>query len=336
MFGAGAHSQNRANWGTPGSIRNFYAGPGTVSGGASTANKSAFPDGCRPPICWVLPIKEGGMSSRFEFGGEGTISSANLAGGLYGTATLSGSGDIQSAAATLLIYASATLDGTGSLTADASGILSLAATLAGSGDVTGSLNAVLQAVATLSGSGALSADIAGVLSAAATLSAVGSLSADISGALSAEATLAGSGTLSADIIGSWSMIAGLTGTSTLTASVAALGNIVATLQGEGSVSAADLRAIGNMAATITVAGDGGELTAAEIAAEVWNSLVASLDGGSGTMAKALIELHRLAGLDPTRPLVVTKSGTSVSDVDAGAEIHQDVVETSTETTVTRN
>jgi len=254
MFGAGAHSQNRANWGTPGSIRNFYAGPGTVSGGASTANKSGFPDGCRPPICWVLPIKAGGMASRFEVNGEGSISSANLAGGLYGVSTIAGVATF-TAAGSLVIAGSATLAGTSSFTAD------------------------------------------------------------IVGSLNAEATLAG--------------------TSSLAGALTGVGNMVADLQGTGSVSSAVLTGVGSMSATIEI-GATTELTAAQIAAEVWNSLVVAYENGDGTMGRALIDIFRLMGLDPTRSLVVTKSGDTVTAVDAGPEIHQDVTETPTETTATRS
>ena len=50
----------------------------------------------------------------------------------------------------------------------------------------------------------------------------------------------------------------------------------------------------------------------------------------GTMGQTLVELFRLAGLDPTRPLVVSKTARS-----AGPEIDQDIDDDGTTTTVTR-
>jgi len=58
-----------------------------------------------------------------------------------------------------------------------------------------------------------------------------------------------------------------------------------------------------------------------------NSQVDGLTSGQLTM---LVEMFRLMGLDPTRPLVVT-----TSTVDAGPEIHQDIGGDNTETTITR-
>ena len=89
-----------------------------------------------------------------------------------------------------------------------------------------------------------------------------------------------------------------------------------------------------------------ELSPQSLAAAVWNSLVVSFQqsgsmgealatAGSGglspTQVTMLTEMYRLAGLDPTRPLVVTATTR-----DAGAEIEQSIVEAPAGTvTVTR-
>jgi hypothetical protein len=79
----------------------------------------------------------------------------------------------------------------------------------------------------------------------------------------------------------------------------------------------------------------GLLNPTTAAGAVWKAPRANLVTADSA-GLTLLELFRLAGLDPTRPLVVTKSGVTVSDRDAGAEIHQDVADTATETTVTRS
>lgn len=106
-----------------------------------------------------------------------------------------------------------------------------------------------------------------------------------------------------------------------------------------------------------------ELTSANLAAAVWNSLVATyqqtgsfgeaisqgsagltqqqirdamaLAGtetpASGSVEKLLVELHRIMGLDPTKPLIVTSTTRT-----AGAEIEQSISEAPAGTvTVTR-
>lgn len=78
----------------------------------------------------------------------------------------------------------------------------------------------------------------------------------------------------------------------------------------------------------------------EIAAQVKTSLVPelahlmALQNGAGldsTQATMLLELYRIMGLDPTKPLVVTTTSRS-----AGSEITQAISTNSTSTTVTRD
>ncbi len=352
LYGASAYSVNRAEWALPGALRNLFTAD-------AAEPKSGIPDGYRHPVAWLQPQKAGGLSARFEIAGTGSVSAANLAGGLYGDASLAGTGSV-TAAATMLGVITATLDGTGALTADATGALALAASLLGAGDVTGALNAVLSAEAALAGTGSLTAAIAGVLDAAATLAGVGAVSADITGAISASATLVGSSALSADVIGAWYMAASLAGSGDVTAAMTAIGHIVSELTGTGSLTAG-VQATGSIEATISTAET---LSPSNLAAAVWNALVANYqDAGSfgeaiangsagltqqqirdamalatsdpaaaGSIDQLLLALYRLAGLDPTRPLVVTATSR-----DAGAEISQTVAEAPAGTvTVTRD
>lgn len=350
-YGGNIYGANRGNYHQPGAIRNSFTG-------ADWEPKSGIPEGYRHPGAWMLPQKAGAMSTRFEIDGTGSVSAANLAGGLYGDASLAGTGSV-TAAATMLGVVTATLDGTGTLTAAVSGQLALAASLLGAGDVTGALNAVLSAEAALAGTGSLTAAIAGVLDAAATLAGVGAVSADITGAISASATLVGSSALSADVIGAWYMAASLAGSGDVTAAMTAIGHIVSELTGTGSLTAG-VQATGSIEATISTAET---LSPSNLAAAVWNALVANYqDAGSfgeaiangsagltqqqirdamtlatadppaaGSIDQLLLALYRLAGLDPTRPLVVTATTR-----DAGAEISQTIVEAAGTVTVTRD
>ncbi len=96
--------------------------------------------------------------------------------------------------------------------------------------------------------------------------------------LSAVAALTGSGDITADILGKLEAVAALTGTGDLTAAMGALADIVASLLGTGEPGAT-IAANGDMAAAINVTGD--VLTTANVAAAVWNALIASfLESGS--------------------------------------------------------
>lgn len=354
LYGAGTHTLCRAEWAKPGAMRNRFTA-------LDAEPKSGIPDGYRHPGAWLQPQTAGGLSARFEIAGTGSVSAANLAGGLYGTAEMAGSGSV-TAAATALGIASAALAGSGEFTAAASGQLALAASLLGTGDLSGALNAVLNAEALLAGTGTLTGDIAGVLQAAATLAGVGALSGDITGAINASATLVGSSDMSADIVGAWFMAAELAGSGNVTAAMTAIGHIVSELTGSGTVSAATPTAPGSMSASISVA-TSDPLSPDSLAAAVWNALVAQYQAAgsfgeaiangsagltqqqirdamalatsdppaSGSVDQLLLALYRLAGLDPTRPLVVTATSR-----DAGAEISQTINEAAGTVTVTRD
>lgn len=266
--------------------------------------RAAVPNGYLHPGAWVQPIKGGNLASINEIGGSGVVASANLAGGRNGGASLAGSGALTGSLAALA-SAVATLAGTSTLAAGIQGSLNAVATLSGTGTISNAaLSLIAQAVATLTGTGGLTASISAALSGAATLAGFGSLTAGVTGVIQA----------------------------------------VATLSGSGALSAADLRAVGNLTASITVAGAVDPLSPASLAAAVWNALAADFvaagtmgeimgAGGSLTpdQATQLLELWRLAGLDIARPLAVT-----ATDRDAGAEIHQDITEASGTVTVTRS
>ena len=120
---------------------------------AAWSGKSGKPDGYRPPYAWVLPIKDGALSSRNYIFGTGNIGALNLAGGLNGEGPLTGAGDITNAPMQLIAGVVAALSGSGAITADIKALINLAASLAGAGDLAGAAGALAGALAELSGTG---------------------------------------------------------------------------------------------------------------------------------------------------------------------------------------
>lgn len=333
----------RGQWAKPGLYGNLHGGYASISG---VTDRAGVPGGYRHPGAWKLAHKAGGLSSRFEVNGDGAIASANLAGGLNAEASLAGSGSLV-ADGTMLIIAAATLAGLGALSADAFGTLDAGAALAGSSSVSAAIAGAIDGAASLSGSALLSADIAGAIQGSASLFGSGALSGDLAGAILATATLAGSSGVSADVIGAWFMSANLAGASSVEAAMTGIASAVASILGTGSVSNADMRATAGMSATISVS-TSDPLSPQSLAAAVWNALVATYQapgsmgeamatagagGLSPTQADMLLRLYQLAGLDPTKPLVVTATSRKVPE--NGSDIEQTIDESSGTITVTR-
>lgn len=220
------------------------------------------PSGYVHPGAWVHPQKSGGISSRFEVNGSGTVAGA-MAAGLNVEADITGTGELSPApAAQLIVQAIAAIFGAGSLSADAVGTLAMAANLAGSGAITASMGALASVVASITAGGS----VAG--------------------------TMFGTGTMECNITG-------FTELSPQSLAAAVWNSLVASFQEAGSMGEA-----------LSTAGSGGL---------------------SPTQQTMLTELYRLAGLDATRPLVVTATTR-----EAGAEIEQTIAEAPAGTvTVTR-
>jgi hypothetical protein len=329
-----AATVQRSGWGMGGALRNLWAGEATVIAGVSIANKSAYPDGYRHPYTWAMAPKAGGMAARFELVGTGEVS-ASIAGGVGIEAALDGTGAVVASLGALAGLIAA-LDGSGTLTADASGLVEIAAALVGSGAITADMGLLVGLVATLSG--------------------VGSLTGDMTGAAALTAALAGTGDLVPLLTATSDIIASLVGTSSMTATPSALGQMSATLtvaEAADPLSPSALAAAvwNALAASFNTAGTmGNKLNSASSAGDPWGTaipgayaagsagnvlgnLAATLTGeGLSTEQRTmLIELFTLAGLDPTKPLVVTQTTRA-----AGVDIEQTVVESPADTiTVTR-
>lgn len=330
----------RAQWSMGGAIRNHGAGWASVEDVTSTYG---IPSGHSHPGAWSMPQKAGGMASRNLVLGDGDLTISALAGGLNGDCDIVGSGVVSNADLRLLIIATANVVGAGSVTASIQGAVQMLAAINGSGVVSGTLNSVVAILATIAGGGTVTGSMAGVLNAAASLVGSGTVSdANLGGVLLASCAIDGTGALTADVIGAMILSSSISGSGSVAAGITALAHAVASIIGTGPV-AVSATAHASMSCDITSVS---ELSPQSLAAAVWNSLVASFQSpgsmgealataGSGglspTQVTMLTELYRLAGLDATRPLVVTSTTR-----DAGVEIEQTIVEAPAGTvTVTR-
>lgn len=140
------------------------------------------------------------------------------------------------------------------------------------------------------------------------------------------AALQGSGALTASLSGGVQLAATLAGQGSLTAALSVLAGLVAALPGTGSVTA-NLKGYAGLEADLLPYTD---LSPQGLAAAVWNSLAAASNttgtmgellnaAGSGGLASEfqtiLRELSILAGLDPTKPLVVTATSRTAGDIE---------------------
>ena len=159
---------------------------------------SAIPDGYRPPYCWFLPQRAGGLTARGNTLGVGDLVGA-IAGGKNAEATLTGAGALSGTAA-LIVSLVAAITGSGTISSAALlAYLNLAAVLAGSGDLTGARTAIGHAAALLEGEGTIAgtttATALGTLAAAITVTGgtltTANVGASVWGALAASNNDAG-------------------------------------------------------------------------------------------------------------------------------------------------
>lgn len=147
---------------------------------------SAIPDGYRPPYCWFLPQRAGGLTARGNTLGVGGLVGA-IAGGKNAEATLTGVGALSGTAA-LIVSLVAAITGSGTISSAALlAYLNLAAALAGSGDLTGARTAIGHAAALLEGEGEIAgtstATALGTLAAAITVTGTGLTTGNVGAAV---------------------------------------------------------------------------------------------------------------------------------------------------------
>lgn len=278
--GVTAASVERAKWGQQGAMINLHAGEATVIGGASISDRNGRPGGYLHPRSWSMPIKGGGMASRFLINGEGTLSPVGQA-GYPMTAPLDGSGSI-AAGLTGAYLASVSITGTGALVVTITALANVDADLVGSGDVTSTLAAAAGLAASITGAGDLSGSASASVAMVSALTGTGTLGADGVGAAILVSALAGSGSVAADAIGAFLASAGLTGAGTVAVTLTAPASVAASLVGTGAL-AVSLYAQANMEAALGQ--DTTEVSPDAIAAAVWAH-------GSALSLVAAVELIR--------------------------------------------
>jgi hypothetical protein len=320
MGGGQAGTVQRSGWGMHGAARNLWAGGATVIAGSSIANKSAIPDGHRPPSAWVMAPKPGGLGARNELLGSGSLVGA-IAGGLNAEVDLAGAA---------------------STSASLGALAGLVASLAGSGNASSTLSGLVEIAASLVGSGAMSAQLGLIVGATVALAGLGELAATGTGGALIESAMAGDGSLVALLTATSDVVASLTGSGAVSATPSALGQMSAAFTVAGAVDplspgalaaavwnslAASFNNVGTMGEVLNAAGGGS--TPSQVAEAVWAALRAA-NADAGSMGEALVELFDLMGLDPSKPLVVTPTSRTVGTID------QTIATAGSTTTVTRD
>lgn len=219
------------------------------------SQQSGLPNGYRPPYCWRLPLKTGGLAIYTTLGGTSDIDEALLAAGRAIDATIPGSCTLDfviSAIAALgasipglgslvgsiagAVWIRSDIDGAGSVSSDISGPALVSSDIYGIGEITAAaIAAGYSLTAAFDGSGSMVADV----------SAIAQLLADITGdctvisSLTAGryifANLDGSSTIVANLLGKAGLSADLDGDASVLADISAHGGLVATFGGIGNI-----------------------------------------------------------------------------------------------------
>lgn len=264
LGGVTGASVERARWSERGAMINMHAGDASVIAGASISDRNGRPGGYLHPRSWSMPIKGGGMASRFLINGTGALSPTGQA-GYPMTAPLDGSGSI-SAGLTGAYLASVSISATGAITVTLTAIGNVSGSLAGTGSITSDLAAAAGLAASIAGAGALSGSASASVAMVSALAGAGTIGADGVGAAILSSAITGSGSVSASAIGAFIASAALAGAGAVAATVTAPASIASALAGTGAL-VVTLYADGNM--TAALGQDVTEISPDAIAAAVW-------------------------------------------------------------------
>ena len=283
--------------------RNALGGTGNTKknrylGEASMYKGDATPSGLTPITgAWYPNIKTGGMSSRYQIKGSGTITPPVIAGGLNGSVTMPGQGSITTLPymriADHFIINVTSLTSLGQISSSSSmkGVIAYNSgapvVLSGSGTIPTVLLKILAWCTTtnLTGHGSTNADMSAPIALASSLVSSGSITyAAMVGIVSILGHVTGNGTLSPGIKFPANLISALTGRgnipNTLTKALAwCVADVLAHGQAGGT-----LRGNSSMAAAITSQGE--LVTPQSCAQAVWEA-VASIHNSSGTMGNKM-------------------------------------------------
>lgn len=268
--------------------------------------RASVPNGCNPPVSWVIPRKSGGIASRTGAGGAGNIRNLNLAGGVNAIAPVVGIGNITQASVRYIIVANALLNGSGNASAAIFGTLVAQAGLTAFGGVAGTLISLVAASSALSGSSSMAGSVAGALQALANFAGTGNLSPSMAGKLEIIAGLVASGGVNGTPSAVWKMVGNLVAVGQFDAAIKALGNAGAGVIGTGNLA-------GNPQAKAFISGDvkvtGDMLTTSNVAESVWSALATSYNG-AGTYGQLLGNVG--AGSNPWQTII--ESGITAEQV----------------------
>jgi len=142
----------RENFSGSGFVKNQYAG--------GYSNFNATPRGYLPPYSWILPIKDGGLSTSAErMAAELTEGTNALGSGLPMSAAMSGSITITDAALGLIVSLQAALTASLTITdAELAATLNMVTSMSASGQITdATLGAIVSIISSMSAAGTLNA-----------------------------------------------------------------------------------------------------------------------------------------------------------------------------------
>lgn len=135
----------RGNWEKSGNLRNRFGAFDRVTGGT--------PSSVRPPAAWILAPTAGGMSTRNEIDGTGTLTGAG-ARGVNGVATITAAGDL-AGTGQLVVSGAVSIVATGTLSGNVVAALAASAAVTGAGTLTAVRSALANGVAVVTASGTL-------------------------------------------------------------------------------------------------------------------------------------------------------------------------------------
>lgn len=257
FFAGTSLSGNRSNFNTSGSQRGVFF----ITSLITQNYYSSVPIGYGPGAAWLIAQKAGNIAAINGTIGTGTLSNANLAGGLNGVVNITDASGTVVASINARALMNSALSGSGTLSADIIGILVLGAVLTGSSTITAALGALSGALTNLTGSGDItSAAVSALAYPTSNLSGVGTINATISALGNIVSGLVGSGIFTAngtgalyataDLVGSATLIADLTALAALTADLAGSSSIIASVVGEEYMFV-DISCLATLSADIT-------------------------------------------------------------------------------------
>jgi hypothetical protein len=160
--------------------------------------KSSFSNGYRPPYCWILSPKSGGLVSR-TIEGTGTINYSNLAGLKQAVSEIYGTTVCDYSILNPPGYISSDLIGISVINADMAGLVSMASDLLGTSDTVAILTLISSAVCSIIGEGVFNVDITGGAPIYSDITGEAIINTDISGGIYLFSQILAEGVLNGDI-----------------------------------------------------------------------------------------------------------------------------------------